>query len=135
MFQRSGYFLGAPEDLMVGDPSNPTGYFENLKVWRANESVLAHFGATWFDPPDEDEQLARSGQLQPGLRCVLDELLAQAAVTQRPLALKDPRMGVLMPLWWPLLADLLHPVLVIRDPFEIALSLERRDATAVPVAL
>ena len=63
-----------------------------------------------------------------------DELLAEAG-DGRPLALKDPRIGVLMPLWWPLLENVLHPVLVLRDPLEVALSLERRDQTALPVAL
>ena len=63
-----------------------------------------------------------------------DELLAEAG-DGHPLALKDPRIGVLMPLWWPLLENVLHPVLVLRDPLEVALSLERRYQTALPVAL
>jgi hypothetical protein len=40
-----------------------------------------------------------------------------------------------MPLWRPVLADCLHPVLAIRDPFEIALSLHRRDKTSLPFGL
>lgn len=130
MFQLSGYYVGSSADMMTANEANPTGYFENMKVWRTNEQVLADIGGTWFDVPDKE--LLASGAGAP-LQRLLQELLDLAAT--RPLALKDPRVGILMPLWWPLLTGVLHPVLALRDPLEIALSLERRDMTALPVAL
>ncbi len=133
MLHRSGYFLGAQADLMRADEANPTGYFENLMVWRANERALTRLDGAWFDAPEDVEQLSDASDLRRGLRELLDQLLAAAG--QRPLALKDPRIGILMSLWWPLLESVLHPVLVLRHPVEVALSLERRDQTALPVAL
>ena len=133
MFERSCYFVGQPADLMPATESNPTGHFENLKVWRANEHVLARLDGTWFDPPPIASQLSWARELRPILCLLLDDLLVEAGA--RPLALKDPRIGGLMPLWWPLLKDVFHPVLVVRDPLEIGLSLEHRDMTAIPVTL
>ncbi len=133
MFDNAGFYLGEPEDLMAGDQTNPTGYFENLKVWRANEQVLNQCQRTWFDAPTDTEQLSVDPETRQDLKCVLDELLTCAS--RRPLALKDPRIGILMTLWWPLLLGVLHPVLVLRDPVEVAQSLQRRDGTALPVAL
>jgi hypothetical protein len=133
MFQRSGYVVGAEADLMAGDEANPRGYFENWRVYRANEQVLAHVEGTWFEAPGETEQLALDQEAVRPLREVLEHLLSAAG--QSPLAVKDPRIGMLIPLWWPLLAGVLHPVMVVRHPLEIALSLERRDGTALPVGL
>ena len=41
----------------------------------------------------------------------------------------------MMPLWGPIVRASLHPVIVVRDPFEIALSLERRDGTPTAFGL
>jgi hypothetical protein len=40
-----------------------------------------------------------------------------------------------MPLWHPVIGEVLHPVLVIRDPVEVAVSLARRDGTPIPFGL
>ena len=93
MLANSGFYIGEPSDLMTGDQANPTGYFENLKVWRANERVLSQCERTWFDAPTHTEQLSVDPEIRRRLACVLDELLE--AASNRPLALKDPRIGIL----------------------------------------
>ena len=60
MFQRSGYFVGAVPDLLGPDAANPTGYFENRRVWRANEDVLARLGGLL---------VRRSGRERPARMC------------------------------------------------------------------
>jgi hypothetical protein len=40
-----------------------------------------------------------------------------------PVVVKDPRIGVLLPLWDDLLRSTLHPVLVVRDPFRASWAL------------
>lgn len=67
------------------------------------------------------------------LRRVFDDLVTRAA--GRPIALKDPRLSVMMPLWAPILEPAMHPILVVRDPIESARSLCRRDDTPVPFGL
>jgi hypothetical protein len=133
MFHGSGFFVGSQADLMEGDQSNPTGYFENWRVYHANELVLDRLDGSWFDTPPDAQQLSLNLECTPPLREILEELLCEAG--EKPLAVKDPRIGMLMALWWPLLKGLLHPVMVVRHPLEVALSLERRDGTALPVGL
>jgi hypothetical protein len=70
-----------------------------------------------------------SGRLQEAF----ERLLREAGGA--PVVLKDPRIGVMWGLWAPVLAGRLHPVMVIRDPLEVAFSLQRRDGTPVPFGL
>jgi hypothetical protein len=59
----------------------------------------------------------------------------QAEAGDRPLVIKDPRIGVLLDLWAPVIDGLLHPALAVRHPAEIALSLARRDGIPAALAL
>jgi hypothetical protein len=133
MFVSAGFCAGPGDELMPAAQPNPRGYFENLPVVRANNEILAALDATFFDPPAADAQIAASAWAQPRLQTLLQQLIT--AADGAPLALKDPRIGSLMPLWDGLIRDLLHPVLVIRDPVEIALSLNRRDGTPMSFGL
>ena len=133
MFVSAGFWAGPEAELVPASEGNPTGHWESFKVWRANESVLTELAGTWFDPPAETQQLAAREWALPRLRGVFDQLLADR--NDRPVVLKDPRVGVMMPLWRPIIEEHLHPVLVIRDPLEIAMSLTQRDGTPTSFAL
>lgn len=133
LFVASGYFVADDADLMRANSGNPAGYYENLNVYRVNEDVLAELGATWFDPPSEPTLLEARPGVQGRLRRVFDGLVEQAA--DAPLALKDPRIAVLMGLWEPIIGHRLHPVLVVRDPVEVAQSLQARDGTPMALGL
>jgi hypothetical protein len=133
MFAKAGFFAGRPDELIGAAESNPTGHWESLRLYRRNEAILKRLDGSWFDPPSERAQLQAADWARPLLRGELERLREQA--DGAPLAVKDPRIGVLMALWGPLVRDCLHPVLVVRDPIEIALSLARRDGTPPPFAL
>ncbi len=133
MFHLSGFYMGSDADMMAADGANPRGYFENLNVLGANEQVLGELSGHWFDQPVRPDELASGSTQARPLREVLASL--QAAAGSAPVALKDPRIGQLIQLWRPLFQGALHPVLVVRHPAEVALSLESRDETAIPVAL
>jgi hypothetical protein len=49
--------------------------------------------------------------------------------------LKDPRINSLLPLWRPAIEGVLHPVIAIRDPLEIALSHSQMEGTSTVHAL
>lgn len=132
MFQRSGFFVGAEMDLMDADDANPTGYYENLTVWRANEEALRDLGYS-LNAPHGLERLTPDDHRLAPLRQVLDDLLIEAGPA--PIALKDPRISMLIRLWQPVFEGVLHPVLAVRHPVEVALSLERRDGTPIPLGL
>lgn len=133
MFVRAGFFAGTDEDLLPANEANPAGYYENLGVYRANEELFARIGGDWFDPPPASAQLAAREWATPILRDSLHGLVEHA--DGAPIVVKDPRIGVLLPLWGDILSGRLHPVLVIRDPTEIAQSLYRRDGTPPAIAL
>jgi hypothetical protein len=127
MFVSAGFFAGHDADLMEATDANPTGHWENLKVFRINEEILSRLGGNWLDPPSEAEQIrARAWAIQE-LRTALDELFDHAGGA--PVAIKDPRIGMLLPIWGEFLDDQLHPVLVVRNPIEIAQSMSARDGT------
>jgi hypothetical protein len=133
MFVSAGFYAGRDGDLMGPHESNPVGHFENLRVYRLNEEILDALRGSWFAPPAEQAQVEARAWAAAKLEQVLGELLEEA--DGAPVVLKDPRIGVMMPLWAPVIGDRLHPVLVIRDPLEIALSLSLRDRTPLPFGL
>jgi hypothetical protein len=133
MFVCAGFFAGRDDDLMPPSADNPAGYHENLRIHRANERILERLRGSWFDPPDSAAQLGARSSAVPGLRDELERLVG--AAEGMPVVLKDPRLGVMMPLWDELIAGRFHPVLVIRDPIEIARSLLQRDGTPTPFGL
>lgn len=133
MFVSAGFFAGHDEDLMPATDQSPSGHWENVGVWRANEQILDRLQATWFDPPATALQRPAREWAVPMLRTEVERILGQA--DGAPVAIKDPRIGVMTPLWGEILTDQLHPVLVIRDPIEIAHSVARRDGTPPAFAL
>jgi hypothetical protein len=127
MFTEAGFFAGLEEDLMPPTEANPAGYWENTGIWRTNEDVLGRLGGSWFDPPSVAAQTAAREWALPRLRSEVERIARQSP--DAPIVLKDPRIGVMMPLWEDILWGSLHPILVLRDPVEIALSLLHRDGT------
>lgn len=133
MFASAGFFVGRDDDLMPATESNPVGHWENMDIWRANEEILRRLGGSWFDPPSAAALLAAQEWAGPLLSFEVERLVEHAG--DAPIAIKDPRIGVMMKLWHPIIADYLHPVIVIRDPVEIARSLHHRDGTPSAFAL
>jgi hypothetical protein len=129
MFVRAGFFAGIDAELLPASDANRLGYYENFFTVHLSQWILDQLGGTWFEPPALDRQLAVCEPLQGALHAELDRITV--AGSGRPLVIKDPRIGVLLPIWGPTLSQRLHPVLVLRDPIEVALSLRRRDGTAL----
>lgn len=132
LFVSAGFFAGRDDDVLAATESNVAGHHENLGVLQTNEEILHELGGWWYDAPDWDSQAA-AVDVRPRLAAQLGRLAGEAA--GRPLVIKDPRIVMLLPLWAPVLDELLHPVLVVRDPIEVAWSLHRRDGTPLPFGL
>jgi hypothetical protein len=133
VFNRAGFYVGGEDDLLAADDSNPRGYFENLHIHDENERLLAEFGGSWLRPPPAEWLLAHGDRTTARLREILEQMRGEAA--DAPIAVKDPRIGVLLPVWKPAFQDVLHPVIAVRDPVEVAMSLARRDLTPIPVVM
>lgn len=134
IFVKGGFFAGEERDLLGAAPSNPVGHYEPLSILEVNEGLLRDFGCHWWsDAPAPEEQLRRREELVPRLRETLEALIVAAG--DNPVAVKEPRINGLLPLWEPVVDGILHPVLVVRDPLEVALSHAHRDGTSMSHAL
>ncbi len=127
-----GVPLGGPlSSPGLDDPSGET--FELERVRRLHDALLSSFGASPLDLaplPAGWERHPIARETRRVLGTLVDELFSS-----RPLwALQDPRLSILLPLWFPLLAERgIEPrfVLVQRSPGEVAHSLGKKG---VPTA-
>lgn len=119
-----------PATLIPGRAGdNETGFWESQPVVDLNEAICASAGSFWNDWLPLDE-----GWLGSPLRQAFAER-AQAVLrdelgASRLFVLKDPRLCRLMPVWQDALAGFgASPayVVALRNPFEVAASLQRRN--------
>ena len=125
----------APSNLMPPTEDNPKGYWESTLLETLNGEILAAGGSRWedwrqFDPTriDAAAVFALKGRAKSALAGEFGE--ARLAIV------KDPRMCRLMPFWSSVFREAnwsVRPVLQLRSPLEVALSLNRRDG--IPLGL
>lgn len=122
---------GGPD--MGPAPDNPRGFFERRDVMKVNDSWLADLGGSWWAPPETTSTTWRTLDRQ---RLAADRsALGLFDPGQGPWMVKDPRISLLMPLWDRLALQTLPAVLAIRDPREVAGSLELRNGMSTRRAL
>ena len=116
---------------------NEKGFWEHEKIVAIHDRLLAHFGSGWSDPvplPQDWSAQDFSRQCQDEICQVLEEDFGS-----QPLwALKDPRMCRVLPLWMPVFDRLdIDPLFlcIVRNPLEVAASLQYRDNMAADHAL
>jgi hypothetical protein len=128
-----GFGLAGPraDDLVPGDSSNERGHWESREVQLCNAHLLAARNATTFAPPPFIENWTDI----PGYESMKAEAQQwfNATFQGRPLVMKDPRMCLTMPFWRAALPAPMGAVFVLRDPLEVARSLEARDK--IPILL
>jgi hypothetical protein len=115
---------------MPADANNPQGYWESRVFHDFHERLLAMAGTRWDSWTQLPSEWLRSDEAaRLGEEC---QSLLRAEFGEAPLFfLKDPRMCRLMPFWLPLMKPArITPaaVLVVRSPYDVARSLERRNA-------
>lgn len=106
--------------------NNPKGFWEPEAITKLNERLLAQMGGAWNKV---DFTLPDSGELVDDFLDDACTLLEAEYGGQDTILIKDPRMGVLAPLWHrALLAAGYRPVYVVpvRNPAEVAQSLHAR---------
>jgi glycosyltransferase involved in cell wall biosynthesis len=124
--------LGAslPLDPMPETADNPSGYWESRPIARFNSRLLESAATRWND----DAPVADAWFADPARRVDVDEAvgLVVAEFGDVPLfVLKDPRICRLLPFWREVLARVgidACAILALRDPWEVARSLEARLA-------
>jgi hypothetical protein len=120
------------DDLVPPGSTNERGHWESLTVVNVNTRLLAAIGATTYSPPAEppDWQAPAFADLrQEATRWFSD------AWDGRPFVLKDPRVCVTFPFWRSAIPASMGCVLVVRDPEDVARSLESRDKIQILLGL
>ena len=117
-----GVYLGPEEELVPADQWNADGYWENPRLVRLSDSLLAELGGGWDLPPMPSESRRRKiyARFAPTAQAALESL-----ATRDPWGWKDPRVALLADFWSGVNADLQF-VVCVRNPLEVGLSLQRR---------
>ena len=120
--------------LMPAGEDNPKGFWEHADIVAAHDQLLGHLGSSW----DDELPLAEGWWRRADLSSYRDALrdIVRRDFSRSPLwILKDPRICRLLPLWFDILREVgarAHFVICLRDPDEVAKSLEKRDG--IPAA-
>jgi hypothetical protein len=146
MLSLAGVYLGPEEDLLGGELShipaedrdnaraaNPDGFWEHYRLMRLNERILRRFGGNWREPPTFPEGWETSERLdaeRDEARALIEETFAGRELW----GWKDPRNSLTLPFWQALIPALRH-VICLRNPLDVARSLERRDKMPVETGL
>lgn len=121
--------------LMEPAPDNPTGFWEHLDAVTIHDRLLGDLGRSWDDFRPLPGGWMHSAAAGHAYEQILN--LVRSDFSDAPLwAIKDPRLCVFLPLWERALRSLgivPCPIIVLRDPAEVADSLKRRNA--IPAAL
>lgn len=123
--------LGAevPDNVVGPSEHNPSGYWEGRDFIALHDEILTAANTAWDDwSPVPADWFATPDAL--ALQSRLAELIDEKYPQGRLLIAKDPRMCRLVPLWRGALEQLSlkgKAVVVLRNPVEVAASLEARN--------
>ena len=132
LLERMGAYFGPQDQAMPPRDVNPKGFHERMDVALLNDRILAHGESTWIDCAGFDLNRCAPAFLERmdgEIRRVIEELDQGGAWY-----LKDPRLCLTLPRW---LRQLAHPlaIIVVRNPLQIARSLEKRKDGPIQVGL
>ncbi len=119
-----------PKSIMAPTNANAAGYWESTAVYHLNDRLLASAGTSWSDWLEFNPRWLES----PKARQFRDEaakIIEEEFGVSRQFILKDPRICRLVPFWTDVFAELdidVVAILPIRNPLEVASSLQLRDA-------
>ena len=120
-------------DLIGAHATNPTGHWESRTLVECNNALLAAAGArSWCPPPPGPAWIST-----PPVQSLIPLCRAafHAVHPSPPWVWKDPRTCLTADLWLPLLQAPPAIVLVVREPLEIARSVNARDNLPLPLCL
>jgi GT2 family glycosyltransferase len=120
-----GVYLGHENNLLRPAADNPTGFWEHRGVTELNDEILARLGGNWHEPP----QFPAGWEMEPelaDLRQRARTLVREHFSSVDLWGWKDPRTCLTLPFWKRLLPRL-EFVINLRNPLDVARSLQKRD--------
>lgn len=122
----AGLRLGAESDLIPANADNLDGYWEHRGFVEINDQILARLGGSWEAPPARRVGWLDHERLDD-LRDAASALVAELQQDAGEWGWKDPRNSLTLPFWLDLIPDL-RVVICVRNPLEVARSLDRRGS-------
>ena len=128
LLRKTGVYLGEEKDfLKEKEGENAGGFWEHFGFYALNERLLLHLGAGW-DMPDLPRDWVSRNDLEP-FREHAKQLIERMRSSMNGNATwgwKDPRNSITIQFWESLLPGL-RVVVCVRNPLEVAASLQRRN--------
>ncbi|MYE10852.1 MAG: hypothetical protein F4X99_04135 [Gammaproteobacteria bacterium] len=126
-----------PKTLMPANEYNVAGYWESEEVASLNDALLQSAGSSWDDWEPLNPGWYKSpaaADFQSRARSVLEAEFEDESL----FVVKDPRIARLLPFWTEALAEYgadVRIALPVRNPLEVAGSLQTRDAIDPSIGL
>ncbi|MDP5030987.1 sulfotransferase family protein [Paraglaciecola sp.] len=135
VFANMGVFMGS--SLFKAQKGvNDKGFFENSHIVEINESLFKKLESSWDDPLGVQKDILAFDLKTEELKA--KKLLTREYSGKTFWGIKDPRTSVLMPFWLKVFNDLKikpHYIIMVRHPYEVFRSLERRDGFSLEKSL
>jgi hypothetical protein len=120
-----GVEMGPEASLLHPGPDNPLGFWEHVAFVAVNKEILSRYGGSWDEPPALEAGWEASAELSD-LRATALELVDHEFPRSELWGWKDPRNCLTLPFWQRLVPGMRY-VICLRNPLDVARSLERRD--------
>jgi hypothetical protein len=133
MLNLLGVSLGPEAHLLSPDKHNPAGFWEHASIVDFNDQILARLGGTWQDPPELPlrwQKDARFDDLKRSARALVRREFGESELW----GWKDPRTCLTLPFWRTVVSPT-HYVLCVRNPIDVAHSLQHTMPFAAGVDL
>jgi len=122
-----GSYFGPESSVGEMTADNPKGFWERPEVFKLNEALLGGHGCSWHNL--RNWSVGNAEIVPDAIKNEIKKLILGMDAF-RPWVLKDPRLCLLLPGWLPYL-EVPVAVIVHRNPFEIAISLKRRNGFSI----
>jgi glycosyltransferase involved in cell wall biosynthesis len=118
-----------PKQLVGALPGNEAGHWEPERLVLLHDQMLAEAGSSWRDLRPFDPAQLPADRLEH-YKTMIQLILQDEFGDARVFVLKDPRICRFIPIYRAVFCELkvrIHPVIIIRNPLEVAASLLVRD--------
>ena len=120
-----GVYLGPEENLVKPGFDNPKGFWEHRELTDLNEKILNKLGGDHLRPPRFLPGWEKSAELD-AIRLRAQSVISRDFDAADLWGWKDPRNCLTLAFWQPLLPKLKY-VVCLRNPVDVARSLEKRN--------
>ncbi|MEI7028258.1 glycosyltransferase [Paenibacillus sp. y28] len=124
-----GAYIGEDYQLLPPNDENMEGFWEHSEIVKVHDEILQVLSSSWNTRLSLPDGWQKDEKIQP-LKRALINIVKQDFYKHDLWVWKDPRTCLLLPIWIDILEELnIEPsfVLVIRNPLNVAKSLEKRN--------